>query len=81
MDAVREYDTRLDSKKRLTLRGVPFEYYHVAEMRNGTIILEPRELTAPFQISARTLGMMDEAVKNLKKGTVSESIDLSEFGD
>ena len=81
MAAVREYDTKLDSKNRLTLRGVPFEYYHVAEMDNGTIILEPRELTVPFQVSARTLAMMDSAVTNLKKGTVSEAIDLSEFGD
>ena len=81
MAAVREYDTKLDSKKRLTLRGVLFEYYHVAEMDNGTIILEPRELIAPFRVSEKTLGMMDTAVDNLKKGKVSEAIDLSEFGD
>ena len=81
MVAVREYDAKLDSKKRLTLRGVLFEYYHVAEMDNGTIILEPRELTAPFQVSEKTLAMMDTAVENLKKGKVSEAIDLSEFGD
>ena len=81
MNAVREYDARLDSKKRLTLRGVLFEYYHVAEMDDGRIILEPRELTVPFQVSANTLAMMDEAVGNMKKGTVSEAIDLSEFGD
>ena len=38
-NTIREYDTRLDSKKRLTLRSVLFEYYHVSEMENGTIII------------------------------------------
>ena len=79
MEAVREYDAKLDSKKRLTLRGSPFAYYHVAEMKNGTIVLEPRELTRPFQISERTLAMMDSAMANLEKGIASEPIDLSDL--
>ena len=81
MEAVREYDTRLDTKKRLTLRGADFEYYHVIVMENGTILLEPRELTTPFQVSIKTLTMMDEAVNNMKNGMVSEAINLSDFGD
>ncbi|MBQ3347433.1 MAG: hypothetical protein IJQ15_05330 [Synergistaceae bacterium] len=79
MEAVREYDAKLDSKKRLTLRGTAFSYYHVAEMKNGTIILEPRELTRPFQISERTLVMMDRAMANMEQGIVSEPINLSEL--
>ena len=81
MDTIREYDAKLDSKKRITLRGNPFDYYHVAELEDGRIILEPRELAIPFEVSQKTLAMMDEAVANLKKGTVSETIDLSEFDD
>ena len=65
---VREYDAKLDSKRRLTLRNASFEYYHVQEMDNGTIVLEPRELTVPFQVSAKTLAMMDASVKNMKTG-------------
>lgn len=80
-NAIREYDARLDSKKRLTLRSVLFEFYHVSELDNGTIILEPRELTVPFQVSANTLAMMDTAVQNMKAGKVSDAIDLSEFGE
>ena len=79
--AVREYDAKIDSKKRVTLRNSVFEYYHVQEMDNGVIVLEPRELTVPFQVSANTLSMMDESVKNLKKGAVSEPVDLSAFGE
>lgn len=78
---IREYDAKLDSKKRLTLRSVLFEYYHVSELEDGTIILEPRELTAPFQVSANTLDVMDKSIKNVKKGKVSKALDLSEFED
>lgn len=79
--AIREYDAKLDTKRRLTLRNANFDYYHVQEMDNGTIMLEPRELTVPFQISANTLSMMDKAVENLKSGKASEPIDLSMFED
>lgn len=78
-NAIREYDAKLDSKRRLTLRLVPFEYYHVREFEDGRIMLEPRELTAPFQISANTLDMMDSAVGNIIAGQVSGPVDLSEF--
>lgn len=78
---LREYDAHVDSKKRLTLRSALFEYYHVSELADGKIVLEPRELTVPFSVSANTLKMMDTAVENFKAGKVSEEIDLSEFGD
>ena len=77
--SVREYDAKLDSKKRLTLREANFEYYHVSVLPDQRIILEPRILTAPFSVSANTLKMMDQSVENLKKGNVSPAIDLSEF--
>ena len=80
-NAIREYDARLDAKRRITLRNVLFEFYHVLEYDDGRIVLEPRELTVPFQVSANTLSMMDTAVQNLKAGQVSEAIDLSEFED
>ncbi len=79
--AVREYDAKMDTKKRVTLRSAPFNYYHVMEYADGRIVMEPRELTAPFQISANSLAMMDESMRNLKEGKVSDKIDLSEFAD
>ena len=42
-------------------------------------VMEPRELSAPLQISSNTLNMMDEAVENLRRGSVSEPVDLSMF--
>ncbi len=77
--AVKEYDAKLDTKKRITLRNVLYEYYHVSEMSNGIIVLEPRVLTAPFEVSANTLKMMDQSVSNMKKGKTSGAVDLSEF--
>lgn len=79
MEALKEYDAKLDSKNRVTLRGAQYEYYNVKEFANGCYILEPRELTVPQEISARTLRDMDEAVANLKVGSVSAPVDLSDF--
>lgn len=78
-NTVREYDAKLDSKRRITLRSGHFEYYHVREQEDGTILLEPRELTVPFQVSANTLAMMDAAVAGLRAGQVSDPVDLSGF--
>ena len=79
--SVREYDAKLDSKKRITLRNAVFDYFHVSEMEDGRIVLEPRELVKPFSVSANTLSMMDKAVENIKNNKVSEKLDLSKFED
>lgn len=77
--AVKEYDARMDVKKRITLRGARYDNYHVQEYPDGKIVLEPRVLVAPFEVSRNTLGMMDSAMANLKKGKASKPIDLSAF--
>lgn len=79
--SVREYDAKLDSKKRITLRNAVFDYFHVSEMEDGRIVLEPRELVKPFSVSSNTLLMMDKAIENLKNNKVSGKIDLSKFED
>lgn len=80
-NAIRSYDAKIDSKKRITLRNSLFEYFHVEEYDDGTIVLEPRELAKPFSVSANTLAMMDSSIENLKNGMVSDPIDLSGVGD
>jgi hypothetical protein len=77
--AIREYDAKLDSKKRITIRGARTEFYHVTEKKDGTIELSPRELVHPDKISEKTLHMIDKAVKKFKEGEVSEPIDLEEL--
>ena len=80
MEAIaKEYDAKIDTKKRITLRGSSYEYYHVIEFPNGKIELEPRVLVEPFEISEDTLRMVDASMENLKKGKASKPIDLSNF--
>lgn len=81
MDAMvsTDYTAHLDSKRRLTLRGAKYSYYQVREYANGCIMLEPRELVRPAEISERTLAMMDESVSNFKAGKVSAPINIAEL--
>ena len=79
MEALKDYTAHIDAKKRITLRGARYDYYNVREYENGCIILEPRELKRPDSISLATLRMMDESIKNLDAGKVSDPIDLSVF--
>ena len=76
---IREYDAKLDSKKRLTLREAGYDYYRVYVLPDQRIVLEPRVLTTPFEVSANTLKMMDSSFDNMKKGKVSPALNLSEF--
>lgn len=81
MNPTKEYAARVDTKKRVTLRDACYDNYHVQEYADNRILLEPQKLVAPFELSARTLSAMDEGMKNLKKGKVSQPIDLTAFVD
>ena len=81
MAAIKSYDAKIDSKKRITLRNAFYEYFHVEEYDDGRILLEPRELTKPLQVSVNTLKMMDSSMENFNKGLVSEPIDFSAYAD
>ncbi len=74
-----EYNAKIDSKKRLTVRDASFEYYHVYEFSDGTVLLRPRVLFDPNEISKNTLAMMDKSINNLKKGKVSSEINLNKY--
>ena len=76
---IKEYDTKIDTKKRITLRGSRYEYYHVVEFPNGKIELSPRELKEPFEISKESLRMMDLSMENFKKGIVSDPLNFSDY--
>ena len=71
-----KYDAKIDSKKRVTLRGAKYEYYSVQEMDDGTVLLSPRVLVSPFELSENTLSMMDKSVENFKSGNVSKPVKL-----
>ncbi len=77
MEIINNYDVHIDSKKRVTLRGARYQFYNVREYDNGCIMLEPRELIIPKEISSRTLSSIDQAIRNFKLGQVSDPVDLS----
>lgn len=80
-ELIREYDAKIDSKKRVTLRESVYEYFHIKQYKDGSLLLEPRVLVEPKAISKKTLKMMDNSISSYRKGKVSKAIDLSEFGD
>lgn len=77
--AINEYDAKIDSKKRLTLRESHYEYYHVEHFSDGRIVLHPRELVEPFRVSGNTLEMMDKSMRNLDEGKAGKAVDVSKF--
>ncbi len=78
-EIVKKYETNLDSKKRLTVRGVPFKHYVVEIYANGKVVLNPRVLVDPNTISKNTLKMIEKSMKNFKEGKVSEPVDLNRY--
>ena len=65
----------------MTIRGARFDHYHVQEFLDGRIVLEPRELAVPFELSALTMSMMDSSMQNLDEDKVSEPLDLTAFSN
>jgi len=73
------FDTKLDAKNRLTIRGAKHKYYCVEIYEDGRVVLNPRILVSEDEISKNTLRMMDETVNNYKSGITSEPIDLKDI--
>lgn len=76
---VKQYDAKLDERKRLTIRGSKFDFYHVKEFNDGTLVLKPRVLIDPEDLSENTLRMIDRSMTNLQKGNASQPIDLDKY--
>ena len=81
MSIVKEYEAKLDSKHRITIRGSEYEYFQVKQYGDGHLELLPRVLVDPAEISKNTLQMMDKSIKNLKESKVSEPIDLNSIDE
>ena len=71
----KEYDAKLDSRNRITIRDAGYEHYHVHEFDDGTVVLEPRVLVSPNRLTAKTL-RDSEAGRNVRQfQTVDELFD------
>ena len=76
---VKKYNARLDNKKRLTIRGTNYDFYFVQEFKDGTLVLKPKILVDPNELSENTLRMMDKSMENLKNGKASAPIDIDKY--
>lgn len=76
---VREYDAKMDSRRRVTLRNGKYPFFHVLEYADGRVILEPRELVEPFRISPEALQMMDESIQEIQNGGKLQTLNLAEW--
>lgn len=74
MNVVRNYDTKIDSKNRISIRKRDdITYYHVEEFEDGRIVMSPMILASPDEvISKKTLAVFKESIKNFHKGKVSK---------
>ena len=70
----KNYDAKLDAKRRLTIRNASTEFYHVTEYEDGTVTLEPRVLVSPDMLE-----QIDEAVKRHKAGHKGAKLDWSKL--
>jgi hypothetical protein len=77
-DALREYDARVDAKKRVTIRGAKFRIFRVLPQADGSIILKPREaVSAP--VSKETVSCIEKSVASMKAGKRSKPEDLKKL--
>ncbi|MGO8792609.1 MAG: hypothetical protein ACLQVL_35200 [Terriglobia bacterium] len=70
------YIAKVDSKKRIAVRGAKARYYAVTELEDGLILLKPQEETRIEDIPPAVLAMMDRAMEDLKAGRVAGPIEL-----
>ncbi|TVP76791.1 MAG: hypothetical protein EA353_11545 [Puniceicoccaceae bacterium] len=70
----KNYDTKLDTKRRVTIRNAQTEFYHVTEYEDGTVKLEPRVLVSPDMLK-----QIDAAVKRHKTGHRGTKLDWSKM--
>ena len=76
---LKEYDVKLDDKKRVTLRGTLNSYFNIKIYKTGKIVLSPHILVDPNDIPKSTLKIIDKSAKNMKKGKVSKPVNLSKY--
>mgnify|MGYP000058845259 CR=1 FL=1 len=80
MPATADYTARLDTKRRLLLRGddALYDQYQVRHREDGVIELRPQVLVDVASISARTLQTIERSMEALEQGEASAPVDLDE---
>ncbi len=70
---IKEYETRLDNKKRVVIRNPKFSLYKVQEFSNGRIELSPLLIMSPEQLEETVSLRMQQLVSGMNSVEVLES--------
>ena len=74
---VKQYDAKVDSKKRITLRDAKYEYYSVTTYDDGSVSLEPKVLVPKEKITREQILKTVEAIRKqaIKNGTANMTLE------
>ena len=80
MAATADYTAKLDTKRRILLRGddALYDQYQVRHRDDGVIELRPQVTVDVASISARTLATIERSMEALERGEASAPVDLDE---
>lgn len=83
---IKQYDAKVDSKKRITLRDSEYEYYSVTTYEDGSISLEPRILVSKKDLVSKKgydafLKLRENAKKNGTMGMTLDEINEVIYGN
>jgi len=76
---IKQYNAKLDIKKRMTIRNSDYDHYEVNVFEDGNILLKPQMLINADELSLNTLKMMDRSILSFKKGKVSKPINYKKY--
>lgn len=74
---VKQYDAKVDSKKRITLRDAKYDYYSVTTYDDGSVSLEPKMLVSSKTISTEQILKTVEMIRKqaIENGTTNMTLD------
>lgn len=74
---VKQYDAKVDSKKRITLRDAKYDYYSVTTYDDGSVSLEPKMLVSNKTISTEHILKTVEMIRKqaIENGTANMTLD------
>lgn len=79
---VKQYDAKVDSKKRITLRDAKYDYYSVTTYDDGSVSLEPKVLMSSKTVSKEQVLKAVAAIREqaIKNGTANMTLeDINEI--
>lgn len=74
---VKQYDAKVDSKKRITLRDAKYDYYSVTTYDDGSVSLEPKMLVSNKTISTEQILKTVEMIRKqaIENDTANMTLD------